>query len=405
MSSILDRGNWLFGVIAAVVLTFALSFVGAPRPAYEVHPHRATTAQPGRHAEPPPPTPVEIVREQVLSATTALTVFCLFVPLAIGFITLFEGLGHFTTVLSRDFAPLLACCSLAWIAALIPIGAATAAAGTAPWQLWVDLACAVYFVILMICAVSVVFGAGFPASTGAVVLAGAATAFVALTGVFSVLVGYVASPLFLLYGYWYFSGSLGNIGQGFRSRQAFRRTLEAAAINPHDADAQCQLGLIYQARRQYDLAAEHFRRALQIDPKEPEALLQLGRILREQGNLAEALKHFQTLAKVDPKFSLNEVWREAGSVYLALNRPNDALPALQHYIDLRPYDAEGLFYLGQTFEAVKNYAGAADAYGRSVEAAATAPRHRRRFVSRWGRLAQRRLRDVKRKPASAASAV
>jgi Flp pilus assembly protein TadD len=394
MSSILDRGNWLFGVIAAVVLTYALSFVVASRPMHAPNIHRMPHAAAPNAG--PPPTPAEVVRGEAISATTALTVFCVFVPLAIGFITLFEGLGHFGTILSRDFAPLLACCSMAWIAAEIPAGAAAAIAGAAGWQLWVYIGCAVFFLLLMVCAVSVVFGAGAPASAGAVLLAAGATGLVAASGIFDVLIGLVASPLFLLYGFWYFSGSFRNAGQGLRSRQAFRRMLEAAAINPHDADAQCQLGLIYQARRQYDLAADHFRKALQIDPKEPEALLQLGRILRDRGQPAEALKHFQALAQIDPKFSSHEVWREAGSVYIALGRFNDARPVLEHYITHREYDAEALYYLGQTLEAQKDYAGAADAFSRSVEAAATAPRHRRRFVSRWGRLAQRKLRDVKR---------
>jgi len=35
--------------------------------------------------------------------------------------------------------------------------------------------------------------------------------------------------------------------------------LEASAINPHDAEAQYQLGLIYQQRRQYTAAIERFK--------------------------------------------------------------------------------------------------------------------------------------------------
>ena len=390
MSGILDRGNWLFGVMAAVALSFAFSFMVTP-PMPQMPPSALAIAAP-----PPTPAPAAALQSAVLSATTALTVFCVFVPLAIGFVTAFERLGRFTTVLSRDFAPVLACCSLAWIAAIIPYAIAVQAGGVAQWQVWVAAAAAIYFAVLMAIALSVVFGAG-PASSGsAVLLATVATVFITVSGVFHMIIGLVASPLFLLYGFWYFSGSFRNMGQGFRSRQAFRRTLEAAAINPHDADAQSQLGLIYQGRRQYDQATDRFRKALAIDPNEPEALLQLGRILRDRGQHNEALKHFQALAKIDPKYSSHEVWREAGSVYVATGRFTDARPVLEHYIQHRPYDAEALYYLGRTLEGLNDNAGAADAYTRAVEAAATAPFHRRRFVSRWGRQAQRRLRDVKK---------
>ena len=131
MSGILDRGNWLFGVIAAVALSFAFSFMVTPAVPHIPHiPH-----SPRAIAAPPPP-PAAALQSAVLSATTALTVFCIFVPLAIGFVTAFGAVrGYFTTVLSRDFAPVLACCSLAWIAAIIPYAIAVQAGGVAQWQI------------------------------------------------------------------------------------------------------------------------------------------------------------------------------------------------------------------------------------------------------------------------------
>jgi hypothetical protein len=42
-------------------------------------------------------------------------------------------------------------------------------------------------------------------------------------------------------------------------------------------------------------------------------------------------------------------------------------------------------------EGLGNRAEARQLYARAVEAARTAPRYRRRIVSRWSRLAQKRL--------------
>ena len=44
------------------------------------------------------------------------------------------------------------------------------------------------------------------------------------------------------------------------------RMLEAATVNPHDGEAQYQLGLIHQHRRQRTEALQRFRNAVQIDP-------------------------------------------------------------------------------------------------------------------------------------------
>jgi len=296
-------------------------------------------------------------------------------------------------VLFRDFAALLACCSFAWIAARIPIAAMDGfSPGSQPVNGAIGLA---YFLFLMVLAVQVLTGSGFASAAGAVIVASGATGALIATNILGFVIPYLASPFLLFWGYRYFSGDLQSLGQGLRSRQHFRQQLEAATLNPHDADAQVQLGLIYQARRQYEQAAERFRTALAIDPEEPEAHLQLGRILRDRQQLDEALPHFQAVARTHPKFSSSEVWRDAASIYVGKNRFSDARPVLEHYLAQRPFDAEGLYYWGRTLEGLNDHAGAREAYNRCIEAVRTAPGHRKRFVNPWGRLAQRRLRDLR----------
>lgn len=330
---------------------------------------------------------------QTRSTKTVLIIFCVFVPICIVAITGLEGLGSLTTVLFRDYAALLACCSFAWIAARIPIAILDALLPeNAPLSGGLGL---LYFLLLMVFAVQVLTGAGAGVAFTAILLSSIATAALIATNILGFVIPYLASPFFLFWGYRYFSGDLQSLGQGLRNRQHFRQQLEAATLNPHDADAQVQLGLIYQARRQYDQAAERFRNALAIDPEEPEAHLQLGRILRDKGRFEEALPHFQAVARTQPKFSSYEVWRDAASIYVAQKRYDDARPVIEHYLTQRPFDAEGLYYLGRTLEGVGETAAAREAYDRCIEAVRTAPGHRRRFVNSWGRLAQRRRRDLK----------
>ena len=88
----------------------------------------------------------------------------------------------------------------------------------------------------------------------------------------------VASPFFLIFAIYYLRSDFARLGDGLRRRQSLRRMLEAAALNPHDGEAQYQIGLIHQQRRRYTEAIARFKAAVAIDPGETDAHFQLGRI-------------------------------------------------------------------------------------------------------------------------------
>jgi tetratricopeptide (TPR) repeat protein len=222
-----------------------------------------------------------------------------------------------------------------------------------------------------------------------------------LWGPLHFLLRWLASPFFLFYAYYYLGSEIGNLGAGLRSGQNFRRMLNAAALNPHDGEAQYQLGLIYQQRRNYTEAIERFRKAVAIDPGETDAHFQLGRIAREQGRLADALAHFQMVMDQNDKHSQSEILRELGAVYLTARQYQDAQRFLAEYIERRPYDPEGLYYLGQALEGLGRPGEAREAYMRAAEAVSTAPRYRRRVVAKWSRLAQKQIRKLASLPAKA----
>lgn len=171
--------------------------------------------------------------------------------------------------------------------------------------------------------------------------------------------------------------------------------LQTATVNPHDADAQYQLGLIYQHRRQYSLAVERFQKAVEIDSTLTDAHYQLGRIAREQGRLKDALGHFQTVIYQDDKHSLSEILRELGALYLSVHQYADARNELSVYVERRAFDPEGLYYYGQALEGLGDPQAARDMYERAIQADRTSPRYRRRETARWSRLAHKQLRKLK----------
>lgn len=352
MSGILDLGSCLFSAALAFLVSY---FLYRPLPFLS------------------PITPI------VLGAVA-------FVPACIFLVTRLSTGTAFEQALFRDFAPLLACTFMAWTAAHIP---AIFLVRLSPVFYLAGL---IYFAGLAVCALRVIFSVSWWQAAGITVLSLAiAAGTLALYGQFRHVTGYLLSPFFLFYAYRYFSGDVESLGKGLRSRQNFRKNLEAATVNPRDADAHTQLGLIYQQRHQFDQAIERFERAIAIDPAETEAHLQLGRIAREQGRLDDAIRHFQVSARLDVRHSSHEVLRDYGGVQLQLGRYDIARQSLEPYIEKRPYDPEGQYYYGEALRHLGRIAEAKTAYEACIEAASTAPSHRRRQLAKWKKLAQAAL--------------
>ena len=366
MGAILDQGSLLFSSVAVLAVTVLLgsSPAGAAGFSFSFY------------------TPLLVLAVAYVPGTLLLS-------------KLLAGLGgSLGTVFQRDYSPLLTCTAMAWTAANLPL---VAFAWWLPASVFVYVAGAayLYFAVLMFFAVRTVFGTGNGTALAVVCLSWVPlVAAVFLWGPLRYLLRWLASPFFLFFAIYYLRGEIGSLGAGLRSRQNFRRMLEAAAVNPHDGEAQYQLGLIYQQRRQYTAAIERFKNAVAIDPSEIDAHFQLGRIAREQGRLKDALAHFQTVVDLNEKHSQSEVFRELGAVYIAARQYDDACDQLAQYVERRPYDPEGLFFYGQGLEGLGRTAEAREIYQRATEAARTAPHYRRRFTAKWSRLAQKQLRKL-----------
>jgi len=418
MSEIIDRGSWLFGALAVVAVSALLQFglAGSLFRSYQAPP---ATAQPLAHRgvphQPPAPVPYEeddyetpVQRAPLplvgqhgwwfvsFSTTSVLasvvTLALLYVPFALLVTTLLEHHGSFSVILQRDYGALLTCTLMSWAAAHLPFALAGAALNlvrpNALHLLALWLPAKLYFGALMVFALRTVLGASLGSS-----LATVAVAWISV--IFESYLGWLASPFILYLGYVYFRGDVGDIFATFRTRQSYRRYLEAATVNPRDSEAHHQLGLIHQQRRQYTEAIARFQRAVEIDPGEADAHFQLGRIARAQGRLDDALNHFQAVVAHDPQHTQNEIWREIGETYSAASRLPEARAALERYVDRRSYDPEGLYYLGDTLVKLGEPQPAREMFERAVEAEKTNPYFRHGQLRKWRKLAEKQLRNLR----------
>jgi tetratricopeptide (TPR) repeat protein len=425
MGRIVDEGHWLYSaiVVAALSMIFHAAITSHIYNSYQaVYRELPATPPPTTLAAHPPvpredeefeqapPTPhftydrlpLPLVGNQgwwfvsfeaPSFATVVMGIAVLYVPFLILLVTMSGANASFGVMLRRDYGPLLTCALMAWAASHLPFtvaGIVLASVGLgARTSLAIWAASALCFGLLMAVVLRMLFGTQYQKAL--LLVAVGALAFSVQSKLFASVSPLLFSPFLLFYAFSMFRGDIGDIGLSLRQRQGFRRSMEAATINPRDAGAHYQLGLIYQYRRQYTEAISRFQHAIEIDNDETDAHFQLGRIAREQGRLQDAINHFGVVLEQDEKHSHSEIWREIGATYLDASMFNEAKDALETFTSRREYDPEGLYYYGKTLEELGQRDAAREVFDRCIEAVKTMPSYRYREQRKWDKLARERL--------------
>lgn len=320
-----------------------------------------------------------------------------YAPAVILCVSLFASIASFGLLLSRDYAVIATCTLLAWSAAHLPFAIAGVALFSAVldpnvwFTMWV--ASGAIFGVLMLFAIRTVFGTTYAIAILTVALSW--LAFPLAMYVIGFIGPWLFSPFLLLLAFFYFGGFLGGqvrgFGNAFRQRQDLKRFLQNAIVNPRDADAHVQLGIIYLDRRQESRAVEHFTKAIEIEKEEIDANYELGRIARQHKDLQKALDHFAIVVEQNDKFRLSEIWREIGATYLDAGMLNEAYEPLDKFVDRRPVDPEGLYYFGKLLKARGENEKAKEMFESAIESARTSPYFRSRQLGQWAKLAQKEL--------------
>lgn len=335
------------------------------------------------------------------AALLLLFVAVLYVPFAILLANLFERRASFALVLREEYAA-VASCALAALAAALLVTLLPAA--VISWQsAWLNSEAVVgYFVLLLVIPLPI-FAALMTLAIGLIFRIGWAKAAVVTLLSFLSLFGLVvlmqavafffASPFLLLLLIYFLRDQISDLLSARDTRRSFKQNLEAATLNPADASAHYNLGLIYQQRGEYEKAVQSFQRASEIDPQEVDAHYQLGRLAREQGKLNEAIEHFEKVVRQAPNHSQYEIWRETGLVYYAAKQYPDALVMLDKFLAQRTMDAEAHYWRGMTLAQLGRDREAAEEMQACIETVRTAPAYKYRTERRWLQRAQNFLRE------------
>jgi predicted Zn finger-like uncharacterized protein len=119
----------------------------------------------------------------------------------------------------------------------------------------------------------------------------------------------------------------------------------ALSKDPHDVLTHFRLGVALRRVRRFDEASAELDQVAAVDKDYPGLSLERGLLYEESGDVQKAIELFKgALAKApdDPDLQLR-----VGSAYVAIGRPDDAMPMLRKVLEQRPTSAEAHHYLGR----------------------------------------------------------
>ncbi|MBV9946068.1 MAG: tetratricopeptide repeat protein, partial [Myxococcales bacterium] len=119
----------------------------------------------------------------------------------------------------------------------------------------------------------------------------------------------------------------------------------AIARDARDVAAHFHLAVALRRIRKFDEAGAELDRVAAVDKDYPGLSLERGQLFEESGDVQKAIEQFKgALARApdDPDLQLR-----VGSAYVAIGRPDDAIPMLRKVLEARPTSAEAHHFLGR----------------------------------------------------------
>ncbi len=140
---------------------------------------------------------------------------------------------------------------------------------------------------------------------------------------------------------------------------------EAIGLDPSNAEAHKNLGLMLRDQGRHEEAAASYRRAIALQPSYADAHFHLGVALRELGRLEEAAASYRRAIALKPDFAAAHA--NLGHVLAQLDRVEEAVACFRRALEARPGEPDFLVDLGKTLARLGRHEEAAACYRRALE--------------------------------------
>jgi tetratricopeptide (TPR) repeat protein len=177
------------------------------------------------------------------------------------------------------------------------------------------------------------------------------------------------------------------------NERAFQRNQHTLTMNPQDADAHYQLGLIHLKRRSLDEARKCFEKAIAIDPHDPDYCYSLGRTFEMKEEWGPALEQYEETYRLNPEYGLGDIFREVGKGYLNTEKIDKGIEFLNHFLNKRDSDPEGRYWLAVALKKSGDSEQMRFQLHMILQQARSHPRFFRKENREWVYRARRMFRD------------
>ncbi len=135
--------------------------------------------------------------------------------------------------------------------------------------------------------------------------------------------------------------------------------------NPRNAKAWLGVGICQKALGLNDAALKSFLQAAAIDPTEADALFQVGRLYLETGRAPEAMKVFKKAAEVNPRYPQAQLF--VAKAALQMKQLDEALRATEEEKKFNPDLAEVYLIAAEIYSAQGYYSECAGQYTQAIK--------------------------------------
>lgn len=122
---------------------------------------------------------------------------------------------------------------------------------------------------------------------------------------------------------------------------------QRADKNPSDAEAHCNLGVIYQKQKKYDLALSEYQKAEKLNPASITTKINLGLLYYEQRNYKAAIDSYNGVLLIDPKNANARI--QKGRCLEAFNLYDKAAEEYKTALQYEPQNIDAQTYLAEIY--------------------------------------------------------
>ncbi|MGK7950232.1 MAG: tetratricopeptide repeat protein [Xenococcaceae cyanobacterium] len=155
--------------------------------------------------------------------------------------------------------------------------------------------------------------------------------------------------------------------------EAINKYSEIILVNPNCVQAHHQLAEIYEKRKEFDRASNHYQLVVQLEPDNSRALAKLARVMMHQGNIEGAVTTYQTAIDQaisqkpkQPKWFYRWVYTELGEALEKNGQIEEAIAVYQKAIEIVPENCRIYPKLAKLIMRQGNIEGAVTAYQKAI---------------------------------------